>query len=303
MSFDLRFQVLTLPSTDWPTYRDQVKQIEALGFDVAAVPDHFCDWANPPAPWLEAWTCMAGLAEATSTVRLATCVTQIPLRHPGVLAHQATTADQISGGRIELGLGAGITIDPSLEMIGLENWSNGERADRFGEYIELVGLMLSQPVTSYQGKYYRAVDAVMNPSSVQDPRVPLVAAALAPKMMGHTARFADTWNTMSFDADFDAQLVEVRDRVELMDKLCEQVGRDPKSLRRSFNIFDAEARTQGGRLRYYEDPDLFTRLVTELTVIGFTDIGVYYPTLPDQIPSFEKIANDVIPGLRAVRRN
>ncbi|MDG2113456.1 MAG: LLM class flavin-dependent oxidoreductase [Actinomycetota bacterium] len=192
MSFDLRFQVLTLASFDWPDYRDQVKRVEALGFDVAAVPDHFCDWAHPPAPWLEAWTTLAALAAETSTVRLATCVTQIPLRHPGVLAHQAVTVDHISEGRVEPGLETGIVIDPSLEMIGLPNWSNGERVARFGEYIELVGLMLGQTVTTYDGTYYSAAEAVMNPSSLQQPQVPVVAAALGPKMMRHTARFADT---------------------------------------------------------------------------------------------------------------
>ena len=299
MGFELRFQVLTLPSHDWPTYRDQIKRVEALGFDIAAVPDHFCDWANPPAPWLEAWTSLAGLAAETSTVRLATCVTQIPLRHPGVLVHQAVTVDHISGGRVELGLGTGITIDPSLEMIGLENWSAGERVARFGEYIELVGLLLSQEVTTYDGRYYSAAEAVMNPSSQQQPRIPVVAGALAPKMMGHAARFADIWNTMSFDADFDAQLVETRARVEAMNDLCEKVGRDPGSLRRSFNIFDAEARSEGGRIRYYDDPDLLHRLVTELTAIGFTDIGLYYPILADQLEAFETIAGATIPELRA----
>lgn len=303
MPFDLRFQVLTLPGTDWSEYRDQIKRVEALGFDVAAVPDHFCDWANPPAPWLEAWTTLAGLAAETSTVRLATCVTQIPLRHPGVLAHQAVTVDHISGGRVELGLGTGLIIDPSLEMIGLPNWSNGERVARFGEYIELVGLMLGQTVTTYEGTFYSAAEAVMNPSSLQQPRVPVVAAALAPKMMRHTARFADIWNTMSFDADFDNQLREVTARAELMDELCAAAGRDPATLRRSFNLFDAEARTQGGRIRYYDDPDLLSRLVTELTAMGFTDIGLYYPTLPDQLEAFETIADTTIGELRADYRS
>lgn len=298
MGFDLRFQVLTLPSFEWVTYRDQIKRVESLGFDIAAVPDHFCDWANPPAPWLEAWSCMAALAAETSTVRLATCVTQIPLRNPGVLAHQAVTVDHISGGRVELGLGTGIAIDPSLEMVGLPNWSNGDRVARFGEYIELVGLLLSQAETTYDGVYYQATNAVMNPSSMQQPRIPVVAAALAPRMMAHTARHADVWNTMSFDPDFDAQLSEVGARVELMDQLCVEAGRDPSTLRRSFNIFDATARTEGGRLRYYDDPDLLTRLVTELVSLGFTDIGLYYPTLSDQLDAFERIANTTIAELR-----
>ena len=124
MAHGLRFQVLVLPKVPWPEYLDRFLRLEDLGFDVAAVPDHFCDWGNPSGPWLEAWTCLAAIAARTSTIRLTTCVTQIPLRNPAMLAHQAVTVDQISGGRLELGIGTGLTIDPSYEMIGVPNWTN-----------------------------------------------------------------------------------------------------------------------------------------------------------------------------------
>lgn len=298
VTFPIRFQVLTLAGRPWPELRDQVKHIEDLGFDIAAVPDHFCDWANPPAPWLECWTLLAALATETTTVRLASNVAQIPLRNPGVLAHQAITVDQISNGRLELGLGTGLMIDPGTEMVGLPNWSNGERVERFGEYLELIGLLLEQDVTTYSGAYYSASGAVMNPSSLQRPRLPLVAAALGPKMMAHASRLADTWNTMSFNADFDAQLSELTARAHTMNSLCSDAGRAPKTLRRSANLFDAEARSSGGRLRYYDNDELFVRIVRTLINVGYTDIGLYYPTDPSQLPAFERIATDVIPQLR-----
>lgn len=297
MDHELRFQVLTLPGRPWAEYRAQVLRIEELGFDIAAVPDHFCDWANPPAHWMECWALMAALAAETSTIRLATNVAQIPLRHPGVLAHQAVTVDQISGGRVELGIGTGLTIDPGTEMIGLPNWSNAERAARFGEYIELLGLLLSQDVTTYDGEYYSAQDAVMNPSSLQRPRLPVVAAALGPKMMRHAARHADTWTTMSFSPDFEVQIDELVDRSQQMNDLCVEIGRDPNTLRRGVNLFDAQARAAGGRLRYYDDEDLFARLVTSYRDAGYTDIGLYYPADPSQLEAFEHIAQQVIPSL------
>ena len=316
MDHELRFQVLTLPGRPWAEYREQVLQIEELGFDIAAVPDHFCDWANPPAHWMECWALMAALAAETSTIRLATNVAQIPLRHPGVLAHQAATVDQISGGRVELGIGTGLTIDPGTEMIGLPNWSNAERAGRFGEYIELLGLLLSQEVTTYNGEYiellglllsqevttyngeyYSAQDAVMNPSSLQRPRLPIVAAALGPKMMRHAARHADSWTTMSFSPDFEVQIDELVDRSQQMNDLCVEIGRDPKTLRRGVNLFDAQARAAGGRLRYYDDEDVFARLVTSYRDAGYTDIGLYYPADPSQLEAFEHIAQQVIPSL------
>ncbi len=298
MADPIRFQVLTLPGHPWAEYRKQVLHVEALGFDIAAVPDHFCDWANSPAPWLECWTLMAALAVETSSIRLATNVSQIPLRNPGVLAHQAVTVDHISSGRVELGIGTGLTIDPGTEMIGLPNWSNGERTRRFGEYVELLGLLLGQEHTDYDGEYYTADHAVMNPSSYQTPRVPVVAAALGPKMMRHAARFADGWNTMSNAPDFDDQIVELTERNARMDNLLEEVGREAASLRRSVNLYDVIARRSGGRLRYYDDPDLFVSLITRLREAGFTDFGLYYPSHGDQLDTFEHIAQNVIPGLR-----
>ncbi|MFT7648519.1 MAG: alkanesulfonate monooxygenase SsuD [Candidatus Poriferisodalaceae bacterium] len=298
MPNDVAFQVLTLPGQAWEQYRDQVLHVERLGFDVAAVPDHFCDWANPPAPWLECWTLMAALAVETSTIRLATNVSQIPLRNPGVLAHQAVTVDHISGGRVELGIGTGLTIDPGTEMVGLPNWSNAERASRFGEYIELLGLLLNQDITTYQGDYYSANEAVMNPSSRQRPRLRLVAAALGPRMMRHTARFADGWNTMSFNADFGEQLDELSERNSHMDELCVELGRAPSELRRSVNLFDAEARAAGGRLRYYDDENLLVELIQELSKAGYTEFGLYYPSDATQLEAFEHIARDIVPTLR-----
>lgn len=298
MSFAIRFQVLTLPGQPYATYRQQVLRLEQLGFDIAAVPDHFCDWANPPAPWLECWTLLAALAVETSTIRLASNVAQIPLRTPAVLAHQAVTVDHVSGGRLELGLGTGLTIDPGTEMIGLMNWSNAERVARFGEYIELVSMLLSQEITSFDGTYYQADNAVMNPSSLQSPRIPIVAAALGPKMMAHAARWADTWNTMSFSSDFGAQIDELSQRARQMDALCAAADRSPETLRRSANLFDAQARATGGRLRYYDDEALFVHLVSSLIDAGFTDIGLYYPVDPGQLPAFERLATEVIPTLR-----
>jgi alkanesulfonate monooxygenase SsuD/methylene tetrahydromethanopterin reductase-like flavin-dependent oxidoreductase (luciferase family) len=299
MASDLRFHVLTLPGRSWAEYRASVLQIEELGFDYAAVPDHFCDWANPPAPWLECWTLMAALAVETSRIRLSTNVSQIPLRNPGVLAHQAVTVDHISDGRVELGVGTGLTIDPGTEMIGLPNWSNGERARRFGEYIELLGRLLSDEVTTYAGEHYQAQAAVMNPSSLQRPRLPLVAAAIGPQMMRHTARHADGWNTMSSAVDFDEQLDELAQRNVQMSDICVEADRDPDSLRRGVNLYDVSARRAGGQIRYYDDIDLFERLVSGLSAAGYSEIGLYYPADDAQIEAFKHVAHNVIPDLRS----
>ena len=82
-------------------------------------------------------------------------------------------------------------------------------------------------------------------------------------------------------------------------EICREVGRDPATLRRSVNLFDAEARAGGGAIRYYADEGLFRRLVTELVDAGYTDIGMYYPSDPSQVDAFERYGATVLPELRS----
>src|SRR5829696_4353272 len=295
----VRFHVLLLPNVEWAELKDRVLRSEELGFEAAALADHFVDWTNPAVPWFESWTALAALAEATRTIRLTTVVTQIPLRNPAMLARQVLTIDHVSRGRIELGLGTGLTIDPSYAMAGLPNWDAGERVDRFGEYVELVSLLLSQEVTTYAGRFYRVNGAIMNPRPLQTPRPPLLVAALGPRMLRHAARFANSWNSLSFKADFGEQITETKARCDAIDRACAEIGRDPATLRRSYTMFDAQARPRGGAIAYYDSPERFVEQVSQVIALGISDVGLYYPLTPAQLPTFERIATDVLPGLRA----
>ncbi len=299
MTVDLRFQVLTLPNVPWDDLCRRVRLIEELGFDVVGVADHFVDWTNPSSPWFEAWTLVAALARETERIRIATLVTQIPLRSPALLAHQALTADHLSSGRLELGLGIGLATDPSYAMMGIPNWSIRERVARFPEYVEIVDRLLSNEVSSYKGRYYHIEGAVMSPRPVQQPRPPLVIAAMGPVMMRHAARYADNWNSLSFADTFEAQLEQTRERLALIDEHCAALGRDPQALRRSYLMFDGSSRYSGGLISYYGSEDVFVDQVQRLVALGISEIGLYFPTRKDQLPVFERIARDVIPELKA----
>ncbi|MBM3651107.1 MAG: LLM class flavin-dependent oxidoreductase, partial [Alphaproteobacteria bacterium] len=133
----LRFSVLVLPNVPWAELLRRCRQVEALGFDTVGLADHLVDWAGGKGPWFELWSQLAAIAQATSRIRLATLVAQIPLRNPAMFALQALTADHISGGRLDVGLGTGLEIDPSYRMMGADNWSAKERVARFGEYVEI----------------------------------------------------------------------------------------------------------------------------------------------------------------------
>ncbi len=302
MTHTIRFHVLIIPTITWPELLGRVRRVEALGFDAVMLPDHLVDWTNPPAPWYDAWTALAALAQATSTIRLGTAVTQIPLRNPAMLARQVITLDQISNGRIELGLGTGLTIDPSYKMGGFPNWSNAERAERFGEYLALVAQLLSQETTTFTGQYYQADGAVMNPRPIQHPRPPIMVAALGPKMMRHTVRHADIWNSLSFQPSFPEQLAETRKRCATIDRICAELGRDPSTLQRSYTMFDTTARHNGGAIAYYQSPAAFLAQAEPLLALGITDLGLYYPFLPQQLDTFEHIATELLPRLKESRQ-
>ncbi len=298
MTHNLRFQVITLPGPSWDKVLANFKYVEELGFDLVTTGDHFVDWNNPILPWFEAWTLLAAIARETTRIRIATYVTQFPLRNPAMLARQALTVDHISGGRLEVGIGTGLTIDPAYDMIGIPNYAAKERVARFREYVEIVDRLLVNETTLFEGEFYSVKDAVMNPRPVQTPRPPLVIAALGPVMLKIAAQFADNWNSMSFEAEFEAQLEETRVRIARVDAACEALDRDPASLRRSFLMFDPASRAGGGSITYYESERVFTDRVEALLKLGISEIGLYFPTVDAQRPMFEKIATEIIPDLK-----
>lgn len=227
---------------------------------------------------------------------------QIPLRNPSMFARQALTVDHISNGRLEVGLGLGLTIDPSYDIMGIPNWSNKERVKRFTEYVEIVDHLLSNEVTNYKGGYYEVKDAVINPRPLQTPRPPITIAAMGPVMLKKTARYADTWNSLSFAHTFEEQLDETRGRIAMIDEHCSAIGRDPRSLRHSYLMFDAAARPSGGIIKYYDSEEIFIDRVRRVTALGISEIGLYYPMVKEQLPMFETLARDVIPQLKAEHR-
>jgi alkanesulfonate monooxygenase SsuD/methylene tetrahydromethanopterin reductase-like flavin-dependent oxidoreductase (luciferase family) len=291
MPHQLRFLAMMTPTLPWDEQLHRYQHIESLGFDLAGVVDHFVNYTAVAAPWFEGWSILAALAAQTTRIRLATWVTQIPLRNPALLARQALTVDHISNGRLELGLGIGLTSDTSCEMMGLPNWSYPERVARFREYVEIVDRLLCNAVTTYDGKYYRVNGAAMEPRPVQKPRPPIVIAANGPVMLKRAAELADNWNSISYADAFDAQIAETRERSRLIDRHCAAIGRDPATLRRSYLVLSSA--------RLYASMQVFADVAQQLIDLGITEIGIYYPRRPEQLPVFEKIAREAIPMLKA----
>ena len=183
--------------------------------------------------------------------------------------------------------------------MGIDNWPAQERVARFGEYVEVVDRLLSQEDVSHQGRYYQTEGATLRPRPVQSPRPPILIAAMGRIMLGHAARHADIWNSLSFAKTFEAQLEETRRRIAAIDAHCAAIGRDPATLRRSYLMFDPSARASGGMITYYESEETFQRMAQQIIALGISDVGLYYPMVEQQVPMFERIARNVLPVLKA----
>ncbi len=299
MGKSVRFGVLTIQNLPWEKEVERWKLIERLGFDSVWIADHFTDPVNPTGHWFESWTLLASLAVITEKIRIGTLVSSIPLRNPAILARQALTIDHISNGRLELGIGTGVpgNIDPVYKMIGIENWSGKERVNRFKEQIEMIDSLLCQSVSSYKGKFYNLNEAAMNPPTIQKPRPPLTIAAMGNSMLKIAAQYADTWNThgaSEWDTPVDKIINNVRIRATLIDKYCEEIGRDPETLNRSILFYSRFGRN------ILNTKENFRKIVQQYKEeIGINEFIIYFPFFDSkQIQNITSLANDVIPNLR-----
>ena len=175
----------------------------------------------------DAWITLAGLARDTSTIRLGTLVTSATFRHPGPLAVSVATVDAMSGGRVELGLGAGWFTDEHRQF-GIPFPPTGERFDRLEEQFEIITGLWDAPAGdrfTHEGTHYAVEDSVALPKPAQSPRPPIIVGGLGPKRTpALAARFADEFNVpFSSVEDTGAQLDRVR-------AACRDAGRDPDAM-------------------------------------------------------------------------
>jgi alkanesulfonate monooxygenase SsuD/methylene tetrahydromethanopterin reductase-like flavin-dependent oxidoreductase (luciferase family) len=213
------FGIQTSPIKTWPQMVADWQRVEALGFDSIWLPDHLVPTFRRELPLFEAWTLLAGLATVTTRIRLGALVTCNTFRHPALLAKEAVTVDHISGGRLELGLGAGWIAFEHV-MFGLRYPDDAERVAMFGEALQVIDALLRNDVTTHQGKHYQLNDAPFRPGPVQKPRPPITVAAHGPRMIKLVAPYADRWNSMG-------TVAEMRERGARLDDACVAIGRDP----------------------------------------------------------------------------
>lgn len=281
----LQFGLCTDQNLSWKDTVERWQYFEELGFDSAWDCDHYQQPSRPHGPYFEGWTLLAALAAQTSRLRIGVLVTSNTFRHPALLAKEAVTVDHISGGRLELGLGAGWFV-AEHENFGIPFPGPVELVGRFREAVEIVDLLLRQDVTTYQGTYYQINEAPFRPRPVQQPRPPLTLGAHRSKMLRVVAEYADRWNS-------HGTVDEMRERNQILSQHCEEIGRDPNSIIRSLYGWAALMPADP-----WASKDAFQEVVGRYREAGINEFIIDAPG-PERFSMLERIATEVIPDLRA----
>jgi F420-dependent oxidoreductase-like protein len=229
----VRFAIKTAPQhTTFEAMLEVWQAADALPvFESAWTFDHFEPiFSDRTGPCLEGWIATTALAQATERIRVGVLVTGMPYRHPAVLANMAATLDVISGGRVELGVGAGWNQDEA-DALGIELPPLRERFDRFDEGVEVLRLLLGEEVSDFAGRHFTLRQARCEPKPIQRPHPPIVIGGSGPnRTLRSVARFADHWNHPG------TSIEDWQRSLEILHQRCAEVDRDPSEIMTSTHL-------------------------------------------------------------------
>jgi alkanesulfonate monooxygenase SsuD/methylene tetrahydromethanopterin reductase-like flavin-dependent oxidoreductase (luciferase family) len=239
----------------WAGVRRVARLAEKAGLDSLWVSDHlFLDWGryggpDTPQGSLECWTTAAAVLASTDRIRVGTLALCNDFRPPGLLAKMAASLDRLSGGRLDVGLGAG-WYEQEYNRAGIALDRPGVRIERLGEATEIVRRLLEGEDVTFAGSHYTIEGAFCRPGPPPGRRPPLWVGGKGDRLVATAARVADGWN-MSWLGSIETY----RDRSLAATRACETIGRDPAGLRRSVGAYalvgrdDSDARARFERLR------------------------------------------------------
>ena len=197
---------------------------EQLGIDSIWLYDHLYAPGMPDYPSMEAWTLATALLSRTERIRVGHMVLCNQFRHPAVLAKMATTLDQISAGRLALGIGSG-SIEDEHSRLGLAWGSFAERSERLGETLQILHQAFADEVIDFTGSHFTVKDMPIKPGPVQHPRPPIVVGGVGEKYtLPLVARYADVWNVPTY------ALGELEHKISVLRSICDEIGRDPSTI-------------------------------------------------------------------------
>ncbi|MBW8702224.1 Alkanesulfonate monooxygenase [Streptomyces sp. MBT84] len=285
----LRLSTVILPYLRWHEGgRAAWQRAEQLGFHTAFTYDHLSWRSFRDGPWFGAIPTLTAAASVTQGMRLGTLVTSPNFRHPVTLAKELISLDDISGGRITLGIGAGGT-GFDATALGQEPWTPRERADRFGEFLPLLDRLLTEDSVSYEGRHYSADEARNIPGCVQRPRLPFAVAATGPRGLLLAARHGQAWVTTGdpnlYETGTPEQSVQaLRTQTERLAEACATIGRDATELDKV--LLTGFTPDRG---RPLESLDAFVDFAGRHQELGFTDLVVHWPIPDSDFAADEKV--------------
>ncbi len=284
----MRFGLISLAGSGAEAMTDARLAAEA-GFDLIATADHLRHPRDASVGGLDGWSTLAAWAVATERLRLSMLVSNLIYRQPVVLAKQVITVDQLSSGRLDVGVGAGVYATDH-KMAGVPEWSPRERVDRLDEFVRALDAAL-RGAESFDGDHYSFRDAAWAPGPVQQPRPPILIGAVGARMLRVTARLADVWSAFGGLAlDDEAACFEaLESQSRTLDDACESIGRDPASLRRSLLAFRP--------LTPWARPGALGRIADAARRLRFDELVLYKPAGDDE----RRVFDDAIVGLPSLR--
>jgi alkanesulfonate monooxygenase SsuD/methylene tetrahydromethanopterin reductase-like flavin-dependent oxidoreductase (luciferase family) len=271
----MRFGIIILPQYDWPEAARRWRAAEDYGFDHAWTYDHLAWRGLAGQRWHATVPTLTAAATVTSRIRLGTFVASPNFRHPVPFAKDFATVDQISGGRMLLGLGSGGTGFDAF-VLGQPELTPRERFARFAEFAEALDVLLrfetpGSSGISFEGSWYTAAGARMVGEPSQHRRMPLHLAADGPKGLALAVRIADGWvTTAGADDDTAAWWRRAGELIRRLDDACATAGRDPSTISRTLSL-DAEARYSLASV------DAFEESVGRAAELGYTDVVSHWP--------------------------
>jgi len=290
----VRFGIVILPDERWSVAGRRWQRAEAYGFDHAWTYDHI-GWRDlVDGPWFDSVPTLTAAAMVTRRIRLGTFVASPNFRHPVHFAREVTALDDISQGRLNLGLGAGGAGFDSA-VLAQPELTPGQRVDRFTEFLTLLDTIVRSSATTWSGSYFSAHDARSSPGPVQRPRPPFVVAANGPRTQRLAAQFGDGWITTGAQADSVQEWWRsVAAASNSFDMALAAAGRDTGDVDRYLSL-------DSSPLYSMSSADAFVDAVGRARELGFTDVVTHWPRASSWYAGDEKVLETVaglLPRLR-----
>ncbi len=291
----MKLGILLVPDVPWTTMIDRWRAAEELGFDSAWTYDHVWWRRVTDTPWFSAFSVLSPAAAVTERITLGTMVVSPNFRHPVLAVKDATTVDDVAGGRFVLGIGSGAASAGDAEALGGSPLAPPVRAARFDEFVELTARLLRDSTVDYRGRFFTANQVWMRPPTARPSRVPLAIAASGPRGMALAARHGRAWITTGpanwlAGHTIDECFSEVTSQAAMLRAACDEEGRSTAEVDRIMlaTPMCGDPLSSAGA---------FLALAERAAEVGMTDLVVHWPRTSGIYAGDPRAVERIVPAI------